>query len=130
MADNRRRTSGRKALVGHRGEDLAAAALQAEGMQVLQRNWRCSTGEIDIVASEGDGADRTIVFCEVKCRTGLGFGDPLEAITYEKLRRLRQLSAEWLATNELPPTGIRLDAIGVLLRPGTVPLVNHVRGIG
>lgn len=119
-----------KARVGHRGEDLAAAALQAEGMQVLQRNWRCSTGEIDIVASEGDGSGRTIVFCEVKCRTGLGYGDPLEAITYEKLRRLRQLSAEWLAAHELPPTGIRLDAIGVLLRPGAVPLVNHVRGIG
>jgi putative endonuclease len=124
MADNR------KSRIGHRGEDLAAAALERAGMRVLQRNWRCRAGEIDIVASEGEGSSRTIVFCEVKCRSGLGFGDPLEAITYEKLRRLRQLSAEWLAAHDAPPTGIRLDAVGVLLRPGVEPLVNHVRGIG
>ncbi|MFC7626055.1 YraN family protein [Microlunatus sp. GCM10028923] len=130
MADNRRRAEGRKARVGHRGEDLAAAALEAAGLQILQRNWRCRTGEIDIVASEGAGAARTIVFCEVKCRSGLGFGDPLEAITYEKLRRLRKLSAEWLAAHDAPPTGIRLDAVGVLLRPDDAPLVRHVRGIG
>lgn len=124
MADNR------KSRVGHRGEDLAVAELERRGMRVLARNWRCRLGEIDIIAVEGEGTRQTIVFCEVKCRSGLGFGDPLEAITYSKLRRLRQLSAEWLAEHGPPAAGIRLDAIGVLLRSGAEPVVNHVRGIG
>ncbi|WP_152362607.1 YraN family protein [Microlunatus speluncae] len=124
MADNR------KTRVGHRGEELAAAELERAGLRVLERNWRCRLGEIDIIAEEGGGADRTIVFCEVKCRSGLGYGDPLEAITYAKLRRLRQLSAEWLSEHGPPAAGIRLDAVGVLLVAGAPPVVNHVRGIG
>lgn len=124
MADNR------KTRVGHRGEDLAVAELERQGMQVLERNWRCRLGEIDIIAIEGEGARRTIVFCEVKCRSGLGYGNPLEAITHTKLRRLRQLSAEWLAERGPAASGIRLDAVGVLLRRGAEPVVNHVRGIG
>ncbi len=123
---------GRKARVGHRGEDLAVAELEGQGMRVLERNWRCRLGEIDIIAieGEGEGSRRTIVFCEVKCRSGLGYGDPLEAITHTKLRRLRQLSAEWLAAHGPAAAGIRLDAVGVLLRSGAEPVVNHVRGIG
>ena len=66
---------------------------------ILDRNWRCRLGEIDIVAMEVEGADRSLVFCEVKCRTGLGFGPPLEAITYAKVRKLRRLAGEWLATS-------------------------------
>lgn len=120
----------RKAAVGHRGEDLAVAELERRGLRVLERNWRCRLGEIDIIAIEGEGAGRTIVFCEVKCRSGLGYGDPLEAITYQKLRRLRQLSAEWLAVNGPSAVGIRLDAVGVLLQSGREPEVRHVRGIG
>src|SRR5687767_3382375 len=84
--------------VGERGEDLATAELQRQGLEILARNWQCRTGEIDIVAEERLDGRRTVVFCEVKCRTGLGFGDPLEAITYAKLRKLRQLAAEWLAS--------------------------------
>jgi putative endonuclease len=72
----------------------------------------------------------TLVFCEVKCRTGLGFGNPLEAITYAKLRKLRQLSAQWLATEELRADDVRIDAIGVVLLPGQQPQLTHVRGIG
>ncbi len=68
-------------------------------MEMLERNWQCAVGEIDIVAEELERGRRTVVFCEVKCRTGLGFGDPLEAITYAKLRKLRQLAGEWLAAS-------------------------------
>jgi putative endonuclease len=64
--------------VGVRGEDLAVAELSRQGMQILARNWRCRLGEIDIVALETTGDRSTVVFCEVKCRTGLGFGAPLE----------------------------------------------------
>ncbi|MET0695356.1 MAG: YraN family protein [Propionibacteriaceae bacterium] len=122
---------GSRQQVGVQGEDLAAAELERQGMTVVARNWRCRLGEIDIVALEpGSAGATTLVFCEVKCRTGLGFGAPLESITYAKLRRLRQLTAQFLADEQLSPAHIRLDAIGVVLIPGRVPELTHVRGIG
>jgi len=116
--------------IGTRGEDLAAAELERQGMVILDRNWRCRVGEIDIVAMEVGDADRSLVFCEVKCRTGLGFGPPLEAITYAKVRKLRQLAAEWLATSNITARKIRIDAVGVVLSPEKEPQLTHVRGIG
>ena len=103
--------------IGTRGEDLAAAELERQGLVILDRNWRCRLGEIDIVAMEVEGADRSLVFCEVKCRTGLGFGPPLEAITYAKVRKLRRLAGEWLATSTITARRIRIDAVGVVLLP-------------
>jgi putative endonuclease len=116
--------------VGARGEDLAAAELERQGMTILARNWRCPTGEIDIVATELADGRQTLVFCEVKCRTGLGFGAPLEAITHKKIRKLRQLAAEWLAATGSAVDRIRIDAIGVVLLPRQPPQLTHIRGIG
>jgi len=121
--------SARHAL-GVRGEDLAVAELQRQGLQVLARNWRCRLGEIDVVAAETVAGRTTVVFCEVKCRSGLRFGDPLEAITWAKLRRLRSLAAEWMAAHEVRAQAIRLDAIGVLLVRGQAPRLTHVRAVG
>ena len=119
-----------KKQIGIRGEDLACAELQRQGMQILERNWRCRLGEIDIVAAES-GVDRlTLVFCEVKCRSGLGFGHPLEAITYAKMRTLRQLAAVWMREHRIKASTIRLDVIGVVLAPGADPSVTHVRAVG
>ncbi len=84
-----------KQQIGARGEDLACAELQRQGLQILDRNWRCPTGELDIVAAEVGAGGVTLVFCEVKCRSGLRFGHPLEAVTYAKLTTLRQLAAIW-----------------------------------
>jgi putative endonuclease len=116
--------------IGLRGEDLAVAELERQGMVIIDRNWRCRAGEIDIVAVDLEESRRSLVFCEVKCRTGLGFGAPLEAITYAKVRRLRQLAGEWLQANDLTAGRIRLDAIGVVLLPHAEPQLSHVRGIG
>jgi putative endonuclease len=116
--------------LGTRGEHLAAADLERQGMVILDRNWRCRMGEIDIVALDFEGADRSLVFCEVKCRTGFGFGPPLEAITYAKVRKLRQLAGEWLATNDITARRIRIDAVGVVLLPHEEPQLTHLRGIG
>lgn len=114
--------------VGARGEDLAVAELERLGMSIVRRNWRCPLGEIDIVAHEE--ATQTLVFCEVKCRTGIAFGHPLESITYAKLRKLRQLAAEYLSTQGAWPHQIRLDAIGVVAEKGRTPVLTHVQGIG
>jgi putative endonuclease len=119
-----------KKQIGIRGEDLACAELERLGMQVLERNWRCRLGEIDIVAVEAGRTGLTLVFCEVKCRSGLGFGHPLEAITYAKMRTLRQLAALWMREHRRKASSIRLDAIGVVLAPGQEPSVTHVRGVG
>ncbi len=121
--------SARQAL-GARGEDLAVAELRRQGMEVLERNWRCRLGEIDVVAAETVAGRVSVVFCEVKCRSGLGFGDPLEAITWAKLRRLRALAAEWMRTHDVTAAAVRLDAVGVLLVPGRDPVVRHVRAVG
>lgn len=119
-----------KKQIGVRGEDLACAELQRQGMEVLERNWRCRLGEIDIIAAEAGRTGLTLVFCEVKCRSGLGFGHPLEAITYAKMRTLRQLAAVWMREHRMKATAIRLDAIGVVLSPNADPSVTHVRAVG
>jgi len=94
------------------------------------RNWRCRLGEIDIVAAEAGANGLTMVFCEVKCRSGLGFGHPLEAITFTKRRTLRQLAAVWMRQHRVKASAIRLDAIGVVLAAGEEPSVTHVRAVG
>jgi putative endonuclease len=122
--------TGSKQQIGARGEDLACAELEREGMHVLERNWRCRLGEIDIVAAEAGPSGLTLVFCEVKCRSGLGFGHPLEAITFAKMQTLRQLAAVWMRTHRVKASTIRLDAIGVVMVPGQEPSLSHVRAVG
>jgi putative endonuclease len=112
---------------GASGEELAARYLTRRGWTIIARNWRCPTGEIDLVARDPEGC---CVLVEVKCRRGLGFGDPLEAITWSKVRRLRRLAAEWLASLDHPESSVRIDAVGVLAFTDGTSRVSHVRGIG
>lgn len=116
----------RKAL-GEYGEGLAARRLADVGMTVLERNWRCGrTGEIDIVARDGD----VLVVCEVKTRRGGCFQHPLAAVTGRKTRRLRGLAEQWLHSHGgAPPGGVRIDVVGVLLPRRGAALVEHVRGV-
>jgi putative endonuclease len=117
--------------IGATGETLAALELESQGMEILDRNWSCRWGELDVVALDCSEGRRTAVFCEVKCRTGRGYGDTLESITFAKVRRLRQLSAEWLRQHSgLSIDAIRLDAIGVLLQRDQQPVLVHITGIG
>ncbi len=113
--------------LGRHGEDLAATYLEGIGWRVVERRWRCVVGEVDIVA-QPPGVHPVTVFCEVKTRSGVGFGAPLEAITDEKVARLRRLAWQWMHDNDVRGRA-RVDAIGVLLRPGWAPLITHVEGI-
>ena len=110
------------------GEAAAVQYLVKQGWTIVARNWRCSLGELDIVART-PGPDPVLVFCEVKCRSGLGFGDPLEAITWRKLNKLRDLALTWLAEQPGWVPRYRLDAIGVLLPRDGRPQVTHVQGV-
>lgn len=114
-----------KNAVGQYGEELAARYLAKAGFAILERNWRCELGEIDIVARDG----KALVICEVKTRRGLNYGSPLESITYRKLSTLRQLVGRWLQEHELRPAEVRIDIVAVLLPHGADPSVDHVRGV-
>jgi putative endonuclease len=111
-----------KLAVGRFGEDLAAAHLEAAGLRILDRNWRCAEGEIDIVAADG----RALVVCEVKTRSGLGFGDPAEAVDRVKAARLRRLALRWMAAHETGWRELRFDVVTVLRRPDGLR-VQHLR---
>lgn len=109
----------RKLDLGARGEELAAGWYTGRGYEVLARNWRCRDGELDLVLARGRG----VVFCEVKTRTGAGFGLPAEAVTGEKQRRLRRLATRWLG-EQSPARGfadVRFDVACVTLRAGAAP---------
>lgn len=118
----------RASALGRDGEDIAVAHLESEGWQIIERNWRCPSGELDIIAWDEDA--RAIVFVEVKCRSSLAFGEPLEAITWRKQAKLRELAGLWLRVTTPRVRNIRLDAIGILLPSVGTPEVSHVRGIG
>jgi putative endonuclease len=109
--------------VGAYGERVAEAHLRGQGMVILDRNWRCPAGELDIVAREGD----VLVFCEVKTRRGVGFGHPVEAVTGVKQRRLRTLAHRWLAAHDEHAPELRFDVVGILVRPDRPAVVTHLR---
>jgi putative endonuclease len=95
-------------------------------MVLLDRNWRCDAGEIDLVLREGE----VLVVCEVKTRSSTDYGHPLEAVTEVKADRLRELAARWVEAHGVRPAGVRIDLVGVLMQPRGRPVVDHVRGIG
>jgi putative endonuclease len=114
-----------KDALGRRGEQLAAEYLQQAGMRILDRNWRCAAGELDIVAVER----QTLVVCEVKTRSGPGFGSPLEAVSQAKRRRLRRLAMTWREAHGVLFDEVRVDVVGLLAdRSGAVTL-EHIRGV-
>jgi putative endonuclease len=118
-------TASRQAL-GAYGEDVAARFLTAAGLVLLDRNWRCPDGEIDLVLRDGG----VLVVCEVKTRTSYLCGTPHEAITDAKLDRLQRLGQAWLQAHAVVAEGTRVDLVAVL-RPAKGPaVVDHVRGVG
>ena len=115
--------------VGAYGERLAARYLMESGMQILDRNWRCDQGEIDIVAMD----DRCLVIVEVKTRRSIVFGSPVEAVSAVKAARLRRLAGRWLADRRSVVefvVDVRIDVIGVL-RPARGPAqIEHLVAVG
>jgi putative endonuclease len=97
--------------LGRRGEALACARLTAAGLRIVARNWRCQTGEIDVVA-EGPGL---LVFCEVKTRRGVGYGTPAAAVNAAKQAQLRRLAGAYLRATPHRPCRVRFDVVAVKL---------------
>ncbi len=107
----------RRIELGAAGEEFVARRYAEAGYRVLDRNWRCRDGELDLVAARGG----TVVFCEVKTRRGLAFGGPAEAVTAVKQQRVRRLATRWLTER---PEGasrfpeVRFDVACVTLAAG------------
>jgi putative endonuclease len=114
---------GSRNALGSYGERVAVRVLTDAGLQVLDRNWRCREGELDVVARDGDA----LVFCEVKTRTGIGFGHPAEAVTAAKRRRLRSLARAWLAAHDHHAPDLRFDVVGVHVPVSGPAQVTHLR---
>jgi putative endonuclease len=100
----------RRAL-GASGEDLAAAWYAERGWRVLDRNWRSGRdGELDVIATKGG----VLAVCEVKARSSVAFGTPLEAVTPVKQARIRRLTAAYLAASPVRARTVRFDVAAVL----------------
>jgi putative endonuclease len=115
----------RTAALGRAGEDLAAEHLRSLGYEVIDRNWRCREGELDLIAID----DGVLVACEVKTRRSVRFGSPIEAVTPTKLLRLRGLAQAYLAAHDVAVRGVRIDVVGILALPGAQVRVTHLRGV-
>ena len=105
MGDNRH-----NAALGHFGEERAVGYYRAHGYAVLERNWRCRAGEVDLICARG----RTLVVCEVKARSRTLQGHPLEAVTRAKQLRLRRLAAAYLRSQHRRWAEVRFDVAAVL----------------
>lgn len=114
-----------KDAVGRYGERVAVRHLEHSGFTVLDRNWRCAEGEIDVVAQDGD----VLVFCEVKTRSGGAYGDPAEAVVAAKAQRLRRLAVRWMAARAVVAREMRFDVVSVLRQPRGAAQVRHLRGV-
>ena len=122
-ADDQR--TGRNNALGAYGERVAARHLTDAGMVVLDRNWRCVEGELDLVLRDGP----VLVACEVKTRTSLAHGSPHEAVTDAKLARLHRLTQRWAEAHGETPPEVRVDLVAVLQPGRGAALVEHVRGL-
>jgi putative endonuclease len=113
-------------ILGRDGEQRAVEYLQRCGFRVLDRNWRCADGELDIVA-----VDRhTFVAVEVKTRSGARFGTPVDAVGRAKIRRLRRLAILWLNAHGVRYDRVRVDVVGLLYEGTGGYTIRHIRGVG
>ncbi len=109
--------------IGNKGEQLAAQFLLRKGFRILERNYRTSRGEIDIIAQKG----RTLVFVEVKTDCTGGFGAPEGWVTSRKQRQIVKMALRYLREKDFPEIDPRFDVIGITLREGK-PEIEHIEG--
>jgi len=121
-------TTWSRAEIGALGEQLAVEHLTSLGLEVLDRNWRCRYGELDVIAV--DRQTRTAVFVEVKTRTKDRFGGVQQAVTPDKVRRLRRLAGLWLVGNGGSWAAVRIDVVGVRIGRRPTPEITHLQAVG
>jgi putative endonuclease len=113
----------RRARAGASGEELACRHLLSRGFVILDRNYRCRSGEVDIVARDGEAT----VFVEVKERGGSSHGDGLEAVTFGKRRRIIRAARLYAASRDLTERHLRFDVVAIDRSDGDPPTIRHER---
>ncbi len=108
--------------IGNNAENLAVEYLQKEGYEILDRNYYSSHSEIDIVAKN----QLYIVFFEVKMRSSTQFGQPFEQVTEAKVEHVFNAAEAWVIEHKLENSPMRFDVIGILIRKGEKPIINHI----
>ncbi len=103
------RKNNARQLLGRKGEQMAAATLHERGYHILEHNFRCRYGEIDLIAEEGDD----LVFVEVKTRRGVAFGRPEEAVHLTKRRKLAQVASYYLDLRAEADRSWRIDVVAI-----------------
>jgi len=111
--------------VGLLGEEIAANYLTARGYRILERNFRCKGGEVDIIAR--DPVDKSLLFIEVKARRNLSYGVPQLAVTPFKQRQISKAALTWLSKNRLLDANARFDVIAILLHTDAAHNIEHVK---
>ncbi len=110
-----------KIILGKEGERVAELFLKKKGYKLVERNYRCAAGELDLVMLD----QRAIVFVEVKTRTGTGYGTPLEAVESRKQQKMIYAAQFFLSARKLNQREARFDVVGISW-PGPQPLVEHI----
>lgn len=114
--------------VGKIGEKIAAKYLKQSNYKIIKQNFRCKQGEIDIIAIDNQGAEKEIVFIEVKTRTSLEFGRPAEAVNKTKRQHILKTAKYFLYSNNIKDKNIRFDTIEVFLNNNKYK-INHIKQI-
>ena len=110
---------------GDQGEEIAANFLIARGFRILERNFRCKGGEVDIIVR--DPSDKSLVFIEVKTRRSLTYGVPQLAVTPFKQRQISKAALTWLSKNRLHDQNARFDVIAILLHTDGLHVIDHIK---
>ena len=113
-----------KHIIGKLGEDEATKFLEQKGYKILDRNFSCKRGEIDIIALDKD----EIVFVEIKSRTNNEYGLPSEAVTLKKLNHILKTAEYYLYIRNLEKEPVRIDAVEVFLYGDTIR-INHLKNV-
>jgi putative endonuclease len=110
-----------KQVLGKEGERVAEQYLKDKGYKLIERNYRCALGELDLILLDR----RVVVFVEVKTRSGNGYGTPLEAVEFRKQRKMIQTAQYFLGEKKLHQRDARFDVVGISW-PGREPVIEHI----
>lgn len=109
--------------LGKYGEEVATTFLIDKGFQIVTRNYRQKTGEVDIIAQDGS----TLVFIEVKTRSSLQFGQPFEAVTEKKQAKLKRIALDYMTRNSIKNQAARFDVVSILIKKNKEPVIEHLQ---